>query len=42
MRKIKNDDNKFNLVPILFLMSLFLSFATLSKQIKLTLCLVYL
>ena len=40
MRYMKHDDKKNNLAPILFPVSLFLSFATLSKPILLTLCLV--
>ena len=39
---MKHYYNKINLGPILFPMSLFLSFATLSKPIWLALCLVYL
>ena len=37
MRKMKHDQNKINLSPFLFPMSLFLPFATLSKPILLTL-----
>ena len=38
MRKMKHDENKINLSSVLFPMSLFLPFATLSKPILLTLC----
>ena len=39
MRKMKHDENKINLSPFLFPMSLFFApFATLSKPILLTLC----
>ena len=38
MRKKKHDENKIDLSPFLYPMSLFLPFATMSKPILLTLC----